>query len=184
MNRNLTGTVGLAAVATVAGLAAAGCGSSTSTVAATSSGTQNIAGTVSGPAAIANEATVPLTLKGLVNTTGKIKLMSNSQQKSATIQTQQGNLDVTHTAGRTTTRLLSSKTCKFAVGVHATYTVVGDKSTGKFKNAKGNGNVTLLYTATLPKRSDGACDVSSNARPLPGHAQVSFAARGPLTLKH
>lgn len=184
MNRNPTGTVVLATVATVAGLAAAGCGSSTSTVAATSSGTQNIAGTVSGPAAIANQATVPLRLQGLVNTTGTIKLMSNSTQKSATIQTHQGNLDVTHTAGRTTTRLLSTKTCKFAVGVHATYTIVGSKSTGKFKDAKGNGNVTLVYTATLPKKSNGACDVSSNARPLPGHAQVSFAARGPLTLKH
>jgi hypothetical protein len=179
MKPNLTG----AAVLAVAAGLAAGCGSS-STVAATTSGSQAIAGTVSGPAAVANQATVPLTLKGLVNTTGSIKLISNSQQKMATISTSQGDLAVTHTAGHTSTRLLSTKTCKFAVGVRATYTVIGDKSTGKFKNARGSGNVTLLYTANLPKKSDGSCDVSSNARPLPGHARVSFAARGPLTLKH
>lgn len=180
MKPNLTG----AAVLAVAAGLAAGCGSSSSTTPATTSGSQAIAGTVSGPAAVANQATVPLTLKGLVNTTGSIKLISNSQQKMATITTGQGDLAVTHTAGHTSTRLLSTKTCKFAVGVRATYTVIGDKSTGKFKNAKGSGNVTLLYTANLPKKSDGSCDVSSNARPLPGHARVSFAARGPLTLKH
>jgi hypothetical protein len=44
--------------------------------------------------------------------------------------------------------------------------------------------VTLLYSANLPKKSNGSCDVSSNARPLPGNARVPFAARGPLTLKH
>lgn len=180
MKPNLTG----AAVLAVAAGLAAGCGSSSSTTVAVTSGSQAIAGTVSGPAAVANQATVPLTLKGLVNTTGSIKLISNSQQKMATITTGQGDLAVTHTAGHTSTRLLSTKTCKFAVGVRATYTVIGDKSTGKFKNAKGSGNVTLLYTANLPKKSDGSCDVSSNARPLPGHARVSFAARGPLTLKH
>jgi hypothetical protein len=180
MRRNLAGAAVLAAAA---GLAA-GCGSSSSTTAATTTGSQAIAGTVSGTAAVANQATVPVRLKGLVNTTGSIKLISNSQQKMATITTGQGNLAVTHTAGHTSTRLLSTKTCKFAVGVRATYTVIGDKSTGKFKNAKGSGNVTLLYTANLPKKSDGSCDVSSNARPLPGHARVSFAARGPLTLKH
>jgi hypothetical protein len=180
MKPNLTG----AAVLTVAAGLAAGCGSSSSTTVAVTSGSQAIAGTVSGPAAVANQATVPLTLRGLVNTTGSIKLISNSQQKMATITTGQGDLAVTHTAGHTSTRLLSTKTCKFAVGVRATYTVIGDKSTGKFKNAKGSGNVTLLYTANLPKKSDGSCDVSSNARPLPGHARVSFAARGPLTLKH
>ena len=180
MKPNLTG----AAVLAVAAGLAAGCGSSTSTVAATTSGSQAIAGTVSGPAAVASQATVPLTLKGLVNTTGSIKLISNSQQKMATITTGQGDLAVTHTAGHTSTRLLSTKTCKFAVGVRATYTVIGDQSTGKFKNARGSGHVTLLYTASLPKKSDGSCDVSSNARPLPGHARVSFAARGPLTLKH
>jgi hypothetical protein len=180
MRRNLAGAAVLAAAA---GLAA-GCGSSSSTTAATTTGSQAIAGTVSGPAAVANQATVPLTLKGLVNTTGSIKLISNSQQKMATITTGQGNLAVTHTAGHTSTRLLSTKTCKFAVGVRATYTVIGDKSTGKFKNAKGSGNVTLLYTANLPKKSNGSCDVSTSARPLPGHARVSFAARGPLTLKH
>jgi hypothetical protein len=61
---------------------------------------------------------------------------------------------------------------------------MGSKSTGKFKDAKGHGDVTLLYSANLPKKSGGACNVSSTARPLPANARVSFAARGPLTLKH
>jgi hypothetical protein len=179
MNRNLTGAAVLVAGA---GLAAAGCGSSTSAT-TTRSGSQAIAGTVSGPAAVASTANVPLTLKGLVNTTGSIKLQSNSQQKTATITTGQGDLAVTHTAGHTSTRLLSTRTCKFSVGVRATYTVIGSKSTGKFKNARGSGDVTLLYTANLPKKSDGSCNVSASARPLPAHARVSFAAHGPLTLK-
>lgn len=179
MKKNLAGVAGLAAAA---GLAA-GCGSSTTT-ATTTTGTQAIAGVVTGPAAVANQATVPLRLHGLVNTTGSIKLVSNSPQTAATITTGQGKLEVSHTAGHSTSRLLSTKTCRFAVAVHANYTVMGGKSTGKFKDAKGSGKVTLLYTANLPKKSDGACNVSSNVRPLPGHAQVAFAARGPLTLKH
>jgi hypothetical protein len=179
MKKNLAGVVVLAAAA---GLAA-GCGSSTSTT-TTTTGTQTIGGTVSGPDAVANQATVPLRLHGLVNTTGSVKLVSNSRQTAATISTGQGKLEVSHTQGHSTSRLLSTKTCRFAVAVHATYTVMGSKSTGKFKDAKGHGNVTLLYSANLPKKSGGACDVSSTARPLPANAQVSFAARGPLTLKH
>lgn len=179
MSRNLAGA---AVLALAAGLAA-GCGSSTSTT-TTSSGTQTIGGTVSGPAAAANEATVPLRLRGLVTTTGSVKVVSSSRQKVTKITTGQGDLAVTHSAGHTTSRLLSTKTCRFAVAFHGTYNVVGDQSTGKFKDAKGSGTVTLLYTADLPKKSDGACDVSSSARPLPAHAQVAFAARGPLTIKH
>lgn len=179
MSRNLTVA---AVLVTAAGMAAAGCGSSAST-ATTRSGTQAVSGTVSGPAAAASSATVPLTLAGLVSATGSITLVSSSQQQTATITTGQGDLAVTRTAGHTSTRLLSTKTCRFSVGLRAVYTVNGSKSTGKFRHATGSGDVTVLYTARVPRKPDGSCDVSVSARPVKADARVSFAAKGPLTLR-
>jgi hypothetical protein len=176
MHRNLTA----AAVLAAAGLAA-GCGSSTST-ATTRSGTQALAGSVSGHTALANQATIPLRLTGVVNTTGSIHIINSKSQNPITIKTGKGDLTVSHTKGRQTQRLLSAKTCRFAFGVHGTYTVVGSKSTGTFKNASGSGQVTLVFTASLPKKN-GSCDLSSSAIPQAAGARVSFAAHGPITVK-
>lgn len=173
-------TMTAAAILAAAALAA-GCGSSSSTT-ASRSGTQVLAGSVSGRTALASQATIPLRLTGLVNTTGSIHIINNKRQNPITIKTGKGNLTVSHTRGRTTQRLLSAKTCRFAFGVHGTFKVVGGKSTGTFKNATGSGNVTLTFTAMLPKKH-GSCDVSSTAVPQASGARVTFAARGPITVK-
>lgn len=181
-HRYLAGAAALAA----AGVVAAGCGSSgTSSSAASASaspktGTQTLSGSVAGQAALATSTSIPLRLTGLVNTTATISVNSRNP---VMIKTGQGTLAVTHTTGTNSQKLLSSSTCRFAFVNHSQYTVEGAKSTGTFKNASGSGTAVITFTGNLPKKSDGACNTSSSAAPQPATARVSFAARGPLTVK-
>jgi hypothetical protein len=182
VNRYLAGAAALAA----AGLAAAGCGSSGTSSSAASSpaprtGTQSMSGSVAGQAALTNAPTIRLTMHGLVNTTATVHL-TNTRQNPVTFKTPQGNLTVTHTAGTTSSKLLSAQTCRFEVGQRSTYTVVPGKSTGTFKGATGNGTAVFTFTGDLPKKN-GKCDTSSSAQPSPQGLRVSFAAHGPMTLK-
>jgi hypothetical protein len=185
MNRNLSG----AAILVAAGLGAVGCGSSgggsgsTSSAAAARTGTQAVTGSVTGRAALAGETTIPLKLSGVVNTTGSIHLVNSRSQPIIMIKSRMGDLAVSHSKGKTSQKLLSSKTCKISYGVRGTYTVQGGKSTGSFKGATGSGKITLVFTANLPKKSDGTCDVSSKAVPRASSARVAFAAHGPMTVK-
>jgi hypothetical protein len=172
-----------------AGLAVAGCGSSdggsgsTSGPAAARTGTQVVAGSVTGRAALASQTTIPLKLSGVVTTTGSIRLVNSRNQPTIMIRSGMGNLAVSHSKGKTTQKLLSSKTCKIAYGVRGTYKVEGGKSTGTFKGASGSGRISLLFTANLPRKSDGTCNISSSAVPRASSARVTFAARGPMTVR-
>ena len=67
--------------------------------------------------------------------------------------------------------------------IEGTYKVEGARSTGSFKGASGSGKISLLFTANLPKKSNGTCNISSSAVPRASSARVSFAARGPMTVK-
>lgn len=190
MIRNTSRAAVLVAAGVVgAGLAVAGCGSSdggsssTSSPAAARTGTQVVTGSVTGKAALASQTTIPLKLSGVVNTTGSIRLVNSRNQPTIMIRSGMGNLAVSHSKGKTTQKLLSSKTCKIAYGVRGTYKVEGGKSTGSFEGASGSGKISLLFTANLPKKSDGTCNISSSAVPRASSARVSFAARGPMTVK-
>jgi hypothetical protein len=181
-SRYLAGAAALAA----AGVVAAGCGSSAPSSSAASAspttGTQTLTGSVSGPAALNTAGSIPLTLSGVVNTTATLSLSANTQNP-VMIKTGQGTLALTHTAGRTTQKLLSTQTCQFVFGNDNQYTVVGSKSTGTFKNATGNGTAVITLSGNLPKNPNGTCDTSTTAIPQASTARVSFVAHGPLTVK-
>jgi hypothetical protein len=70
----------------------------------------------------------------------------------------------------------------FEVTVHRTVNVVGDKSTGTITGATGSGAVTLMMTADLPKLTNGTCNGSTTAQPVPATAQLTLAAKGPITI--
>jgi hypothetical protein len=174
-----------AALAAGIGLLAAGCGGSADGAAATKSGTETISGTLTGAQAMATNPVFHLTLKGPVNTTANLPLGTTSPKKgqARTIKTSAGNLVIVGGTPASTQKLLSTKTCRFAFGTTLPYTVDGGKSTGQFAGATGNGKAALLLQADLPKLSDGKCDTSSTAQPVPSSALATFKAAGPLTLK-
>jgi hypothetical protein len=60
------------------------------------------------------------------------------------------------------------------------YTV--GSGTGKYKGIKGSGSANIRFTGTLPKLSNGKCDESAAATPMPGTASSVVDAIGPVTL--
>jgi hypothetical protein len=170
---------GAAVLMAAAALAAAAC---TSTASTTHTGTEAISGTATNQAALASPTSFPVKLTGVVNTNGTIFYDSSANTKAAKIETGKGVLALTHTAGTTSQKLLSTTTCMFEVTVHRTFNVVGDKSTGTFKGATGTGAVTFVMTADLPKLTNGTCDESTTAHPVPATARLTLAAKGPITI--
>jgi hypothetical protein len=76
---------------------------------------------------------------------------------------------------------VNPKTCA------AAYTETGLKytlgsGTGKYKGIKGNGTADIKFTATLPKLSNGKCNESPTATPVPGTTSSVVRASGPVTL--
>jgi hypothetical protein len=170
------------AVVGIAGLAAA-CGSSGSSAPKTVSGTEHVTGMVTGKAALANNTAFTLTWKGPVNTTGPFNTKGNGPKKgqSHTFTTKAGDLAVVVNAKPTNTQKVDPTTCRATFGTTVPYTVVGGKSTGAFKDAKGSGAVAVTFNATLPKKG-GKCNESNNAQPAAGSAVGTFSGGGSLTV--
>ena len=109
----------------------------------------------------------------------------NATKVTTTFKTTAGNLvvnaDVPNVNNPPTTT--NAATCLSRSTITGTYTVVGDKSTGKFKGATGNGKIVDVFQATSPKLSNGKCNESQNAQPLPNGAVTTFYASGPLTIQ-
>ena len=109
----------------------------------------------------------------------------NATKVTTTFKTTAGNLvvnaDVPNVNNPPTTT--NAATCLSRSTITGTYTVVGDKSTGKFKSATGNGKILDVFQATVPKLSNGKCNESQNAQPLPNGAVTTFYASGPLTIQ-
>jgi hypothetical protein len=108
----------------------------------------------------------------------------NATKITTTFHTTAGNLvvaaDVPNVNNPPTTT--DPTTCLSKSTITGTYTVVGDQSTGKFKDATGSGKITDVFQATLPKLSNGKCNESQSAVPLPNGAVTTFYASGPLTV--
>ena len=174
----------VAGLGVLALLAAAGCGSTTTTTAKT--GTETLSGKVTGAAAVAASTTIPLKLAGVVNTTSSITLNS-SKSTSSVFRTPAGDLAVTHTNSNGTGSIVNPAKCEFRQVIAVTYTVIGSKSTGKFAGASGHGKVTLIFEGDGPKYTSGSkkgqCNQSNNAQPLPAGAFSTFTGAGPLTIK-
>jgi hypothetical protein len=151
--------------------------------------TETLYGKVTGAAVLSNSAlTIPLKFTGAVNTTGKVALPSgNAGHVTLTFPTKAGNLVLaasTPNANPPGTPVGAASACRFASTIHATYTVDGSKSTGKFADAKGSGKATVSFEATAPKLSDGKCNMSNNAVPLSTPAPfATFSSTGPMTVK-
>jgi hypothetical protein len=190
-------------VALLATLAAAGCSSSSSSHPATSaspavtathtslSGTETITGTVTGKAAEANNPTFPLTFRGPIATTGTFTPPNNNDvHQVVTFKTAAGNMVVNATVpgnsnpnGPPPTHLPGGNGCVFGFTMHASYTINGAQSTGKWAGASGSGNVIVNFSAELPKLSNGQCNLSQNVQPVSGTSKAVFTAAGPLTVK-
>ena len=157
---------------------------------ATTPGTETFTGKVTGKAAIANSLVVPLTFSGVVPTTGTFRPPnSSSTHVTITFPTKSGNLVVAANApgANAPPTIVNKAACTFRSAVHATYTVDGAKSTGRFAGATGSGKATFSFQANAPKytsgRHKGQCNMSSNAQPLASGAFVTFTAAGPMTVK-
>ena len=181
MNRTVLAATTLAAGI---GLLTAGCGGSASGAAAQKSGTETITGKLTGQAALASNPVFHLTFRGPVNTTSTFPLGTAPKKgQAATIKTAAGNFVIISGTTSTTTKLLSTSTCRVEFSTTLPYTVSGSKSTGQFAGSTGNGRVLVLFEGNLPKLSDGKCNTSSTAVPNPSTVIATFTGRGPLTLK-
>ncbi len=168
------------ATAAVTGLAVAACSSSSST-----SGTEHFGSVQHGAAAMAT--TIPLTYTGPVNTTGSFNISGPAptpgQEKA--FPTKAGTLELKVTKvpvnpqGTTT---YNSTTCAGVSKTVVDYSVAGSKSTGTFKDASGSGVVTVIFSGTAPRLSNGKCNESSSAEPITSTAYSSFVGVGPLTV--
>jgi hypothetical protein len=166
------------------GLLAAGCGGSASGAAAQKSGTETISGKLTGQAALASNPVFHLTFRGPVNTTSAFPLGTAPKKgQPDTIKTAAGNFVTISGTTSTTTKLLSTSTCRVEFATTVPYTVSGTKSTGQFAGATGNGRIVVLFAGNLPKLSSGKCNTSATAIPNPSTVVATFTGAGPLTLK-
>ena len=129
--------------------------------------------------------TYPLAFTGPVSATATWSPPGgNATKVTTTFKTSAGNLvvaaDVPDSNNPPT--VTNATTCLVTSTLTGTYTVVGDQSTGKFKDATGSGKIIDVFQAYLPKLSSGKCNTSSSAQPLPTGALTTFYASGPLTV--
>jgi hypothetical protein len=175
----------LAATAVLTVAAAAACSSSTKSV----TGTETMSGKVTGVKVVSGNSgpSIPLKITGPVaTTTGFNTPGGNSTKSVVTFSTpSDGNLVVNADAPDANQNpAMNANTCAISQTIHATYTVDGAKSTGKFKDATGSGNATFSLQAKLPKLASGECNTANNAQPIAAGAVASFTATGPLTIKN
>jgi hypothetical protein len=173
-----------AAVLGVAALAACGSSSSSGTTTKTVHGTEHVSGKVTGLAALASNTAFSVTWTGPVTTTGKFETNGPAPKKGQehTFTTGAGKLVVKVSATPASTqKMVSTTTCRFAAATRVPYSVLGSKSTGAFKGARGSGTVAVIFHADLPKKN-GKCDESRSARPVPRSAVGTFSGGGPMTI--
>jgi hypothetical protein len=143
-------------------------------------GPETISGTVRGEAALANVTIIPLKFQGIVVTTGKIDLGSQSN----TLTTAVGKLVVDKT-GTQQSQTANSTTCRETYTNYVTVTFLGAKSTGSFAGVTGPGAAEIFFAAIAPRYTSGThkgeCNFSNNAQPGPNGALVEFLAAGVFT---
>ena len=170
----------LLAAATILTLAA--CSSTPSTT----TGTETWRATETGAAVVGTGPPVyHLQFTGPVQATSTWSPPDNNATKATvTFKTTAGNLtvdaSVPDNANPPTTT--NAKSCQSIQTITGTYTVVGSKSTGKFKNATGHGTIKDVFAATLPKLSNGHCNTSESAQPLAAGAWTALVVSGPMTV--
>lgn len=160
---------------------------STHVASAKATGPEVIQGAVHGKAANANTPHIPLTLRGVVNTSEPRFVLGNGKGNNHTLGTKAGKLAVHATGKQQTSQAVSRKTCHVAFTIRQTLNVVGSKSTGAFAGASGPGAYQVYFAAYFPRytsgKHKGQCNTSNNAKPLNKGAIASFLASVVLTVK-
>jgi len=150
-------------------------------------GPEVIQGTVYRKAALANTPHIPLTLRGVVNTSDAGFVLGGGNAKEHTLSTPAGKFTVEVTAKPQTSGKFNNKTCRLSETEDLSLSVLGSKSTGAFAGASGPGAVQVHFVVyasrykTGPKK--GQCDTSSNAKPLVKGAVASFLGSFVLTVE-
>jgi hypothetical protein len=181
----ITALIGILALV---GLAAACSSSSTTTSSSptTTTGTETFtSGKVTSAKVLeSNSPTLALTYTGVVPATGSFSLGGPSPTKgqTKTFTTSKGNLVLQVVSDSSSAKFVNAKTCLAQDVTVVHYTVVGDKSTGSFKDATGSGDVTVRFQSNSELK--GKCSLANNAQPvtLTG-AYVLFTGTGPMTVK-
>lgn len=169
-------------------LAAAGalaaCGGSPASSGGTASPSPTKSGTASITASSTNPRATTLTVhaSGIINQTGTFQLPHGSGAALVKFVFPNGTLAANTSRSATKSVHVNNQTCVASQVSGGTYTVNSGTSTGKYSGATGNGNYTLTYGATLPKKN-GKCDLSRNVQPVKGSLKLNILVRGPLTLK-
>jgi hypothetical protein len=81
---------------------------------------------------------------------------------------------------KVTHRTLSTRTCAVLLKQTGSFTL--SKGTGDYAGLTGYGTDNGTFTATLPRKKDGACNTSSKAQPVAGSLHVTIRASGTLLI--
>jgi hypothetical protein len=107
--------------------------------------------------------TIPVTLRGLVNTTGKAQL--GGYTKNHSFITKVGRLTLHSPKLVITPKVLNASTCFLRETVKdISPDVVGAQSTGVFKNAKGVGHALVVFQFHFPRNAAGKCNYNGTPK--------------------
>jgi hypothetical protein len=155
-------------------LLVAACGSSSPTAAAKTGMETFRASTTDLSAINSTSDIVSVTASGLAADSGTVPLGGNST--SVTIRLRGGDVKVSHSRGIPHQHI--GKACAVSFADTGPYKITG--GTGKYAGATGHGTSTVSFSGTVPKYSNGQCDINSSKL---SRAREIFIARGPMTLK-
>jgi hypothetical protein len=157
-----TGAIGLlAAGGSVMGSAMA----STHVSHATSTGREvaSYSGSVSYGVATKKNQTIPVTLRGVVNTTGKAQL--GGYTKDHSFITKAGRLTLRSPKLVVKPKILNARTCFLRETVNdISPDVLGNRSTGAFKGAKGVGHAVVVFQFHFPRNAAGKCNYNGTPK--------------------
>ncbi len=162
----------LAAVA-ITGVLAAACGSS-----GPATGTQTLDLTTH--SVVANPV-YHAVASGVISATGTVQAASSAANAPLVARFPRGTFQVGHLTAGKEAGSINPKTCA------AVFTVTGatyqlGNGTGSYKGITGHGDAALKFSGTLPKLSNGSCNESSTAVPVPGSTTTTVRASGPVTV--
>jgi hypothetical protein len=142
----------------------------------TTTGPEAVYGTVYGHAANARKPIIPVTLVGVVNTTGFVFVRPG---RFHTIPTRAGRLNVLDIGKPQITTTANFKTCQATFTLRQVAAIVG--GTGAFRGAHGPAAYQLYHAAFFPRSRKGVCWFKT--RPFNKGAVLSFLLTAVLTVK-
>jgi hypothetical protein len=166
-------SVAALAAAAGAGLLAAACGSS-----GPASGTQTFDLTTH---SVTGNPVYHAVASGVFSATGTMQAASSATNAPLVARFPGGTFDLGNLTAGKESASVNPTTCGAVFNVTGvTYRL--SNGTGSYKGISGHGSATLKFTGTLPKLSNGKCNESSTAQPVPGSTTTTVHASGPATV--